>query len=272
MAPQASDLPDLPGALGELRAARRLHGGSICRVWSGTLADGTPVVVKRAPYDVDAEVDGLTALATAGAPVPEVLAAAGDLLVLSHVSGRPDWHGLGRQVAELHCRTAGDGFGWGRDNLLGRAVQPGGWSTDWAAFFIDHRIRPLLDAEALPGAVRRRITTAIAGPFPALLGDHGPRASLIHGDLWSGNIVDGCWLIDPAVWMADRELELAFTTLFGGVPSAFFDGYEAVWPLPSGADDRRPALQLYHLLIHVWHFGASYVGMVADRLDRLGWR
>lgn len=267
----ASQTPDLPGGLGKLREARRLHGGSICQVWAGTLADGTAVVVKRAPYDVDAEVDGLTALATAGAPVPEVLASDGDLLVLSHMSGTPDWRTLGRQVAELHRRTTDDRFGWQRDNLLGRALQPGGWSTDWVAFFVDHRIRPLLDSNALPGDVRRRLERAITGPLPALLGDHGPRASLIHGDLWSGNIVDGRWLIDPAVWMADRELELAFTALFGGVPSAFFDGYEDAWPLANGADDRRPALQLYHLLIHVWHFGASYVGMVVDRLDRLRW-
>jgi fructosamine-3-kinase len=264
-------VPDLPGGLGGLRGAQPLHGGSICRVWAGDLADGTAVVVKHAPYDVTAEVDGLAALAAAGAPVPKVLAADDDLLVLSRVDGDPDWQRLGRSVAELHRTTAGARFGWRRDNLLGRAVQTGGWSSDWAAFLVEHRLRPLLDTDALPTGVRRRLERAFDGPLPALLGSHDPAASLIHGDLWSGNIVAGRWLIDPAVWMADRELELAFTTLFGGVPRAFFDGYETTWPLPDGALERRPALQLYHLLIHVWHFGASYVGMVVDRLDRLGW-
>ncbi len=264
--------PRLPAGLGRLRDARALGGGSICRVWAGRLDDGTAVVVKDAPYDVATEVDGLVALDAAGAPVPAVLGADGTRLVLTHVDGEPDWYGLGRRIALLHQRTASDRFGWERDNLLGRAVQRGGWSTDWPSFFASQRLRPLLATAALPAAVRGRLERGIDGPLQDLLGAHDPPACLIHGDLWSGNIVDGRWLIDPAVWMADRELELAFTRLVGGVPPDLFEGYDSVWPLPDGAADRRGALQLYHLLIHVWHFGASYVGMVVDRLDRLGWR
>jgi fructosamine-3-kinase len=261
----------LPSGLGRLHDARPLDGGSICRTWAGTVDDGTPAVVKVAPYDVDVEVDGLEALRHAGAPVPDVLGFDGHVLVLREVGGPPDWHALGHRLADVHRSTIAARFGWRRDNLLGRAVQPGGWSASWPAFFAEHRLVPLLSAPALPAAVRRRIERAVRGPLPDLLGTHDPQASLIHGDLWSGNIIAGRWLIDPAVWMADRELELAFTHLFGRVPQAFFDGYDSVWPLPTGALDRRPALQLYHLLIHVWHFGAGYVPMVVDRLDRLDW-
>lgn len=264
--------PSLPDGLGRLRDARLLGGGSICDVWQGSLDDGTRVVVKHAPYDVAVEVDGLLALAGAGAPVPKVIAAEGRILVLQHVGGRPDWRRLGTQVATLHRRPGGTRFGWQRDNLLGTAVQHGGWSDDWSGFFAARRLRPLLTAEALPAAVRSRIERAIAGPLPALLNAHDPRPSLIHGDLWHGNIVAGRWLIDPAVWLADRELELAFATLFGGIPDDFYRAYLDAWPLPPGAEQRRPALQLYHLLIHVWHFGASYLQMVVERLDRLGWQ
>jgi fructosamine-3-kinase len=262
----------LPDDLGTLHDPRRIGGGSICTVWRGALDDGTAVVVKQAPYDVAVEVDGLQALARNGAPVPDVLAADGDVLVLRHVDGRPDWAALGRTLADVHAAEVGDRFGWHRDNLLGRAPQSGGWSDDWAAFFAEQRLEPLLDADALPAGVRARITRAIDGPLPDLLNAHGPRPSLIHGDLWSGNVVAGRWLVDPAVWVADRELELAFAHLFGGLPRTFFDAYADAWPLDTGAERRRPALQLYHLLIHVWHFGAGYVPMVVDRLDRLQWR
>ncbi|HSK97217.1 MAG TPA: fructosamine kinase family protein, partial [Euzebyales bacterium] len=139
------------------------------------------------------------------------------------------------------------------------------------AFFAEHRLRPLLHADALPVAERARIERALSGPLPHLLGAHGPSPSLVHGDLWSGNVVTGRWLIDPAVWLADRELDLAFARLFGGIPDAFFAAYADVWPLPPGAEERLPALQLYHVLIHVWHFGAGYLPMVRERLDRLGW-
>jgi fructosamine-3-kinase len=261
----------LPGTLGVLRDARILSGGSICQVWRGTLDDGTPVVLKIAPYDVAVEVDGLDALRAAGAPVPTVLAADTDRLVLRHVGGPPDWSQMGRRVAELHRDTADDRFGWHRDNLLGRAAQRGGWSDDWPTFFAEQRLRPLLTAGALPRDVRARIDRNLDGPLVDLLGAAEPRASLVHGDLWSGNVVAGRWLIDPAVWMADRELELAFARLFGGIPDAFFAAYTDTWPLAGDAEERLPALQLYHVLVHVWHFGAGYVPMVTDRLDRLGW-
>lgn len=263
---------DLPAGLGRLHNRQTLGGGSICDVWRGDLEDGTRVIVKRAPYDVDVEVDGLEALREAGAAVPQVLAAERDVLVLRHVDGEPDWPGLGRRLAELHRATSDERFGWHRDNLLGRAVQRGGWSDDWPTFFAERRLRPLLDADALPAELRARIEQALEGPLPRLLGTHRPRASLIHGDLWSGNVVAGRWLIDPAVWMADRELELAFARLFSGFPHTFFAAYTATWPLPAGAAERMPALQLYHALIHVWHFGAGYVPLVEGRLHELGWR
>ena len=261
----------LPDGLGPLHDARPIRGGSICRVEAGVLDDGTAVVVKRAPYDVAVEVDGLEALRAAGAPVPDVLAADGDVLVLRHVDGEPDWALLGRRLADLHRDGAGDRFGWHRDNLLGRAPQQGGWSDDWPAFFAERRLRPLLDADALPVVLRDRIERALRGPLHDLLGAHDPAPSLVHGDLWSGNVVAGRWLIDPAVWLADRELELAFARLFGGIPDELFAAYADAWPLPPGAGERLPALQLYHVLIHVWHFGTGYVPMVRERLDRLGW-
>jgi fructosamine-3-kinase len=93
----------------------------------------------------------------------------------------------------------------------------------------------------------------------------------VHGDLWSGNIVAGRWLIDPAVHFADRELDLAFAAVFGGIPARMWSAYEESWPLDEGWEARRPALQLYHLLVHVRLFGGGYRAMVADRLDALGW-
>jgi fructosamine-3-kinase len=100
--------------------------------------------------------------------------------------------------------------------------------------------------------------------------DHDAGPSLVHGDLWSGNIVDGRALIDPAVSFSDREIDLAFATVFGGIPSDFFAGYVEAWPLDPGWERRRPALQLYHLLVHVELFGEGYVPMVTTRLDQLG--
>jgi fructosamine-3-kinase len=248
---------------------RPLAGGSICQVHAATLDDGRRVVVKDAPYPVEVEAEGLRALAAAGAPVPDVLHVEGHRLVLAHVAGDPDWAGLGERLAEVH-RATGSDYGWDRSNRIGPLPQDNGRLARWPAFLAERRIRPHLDAPALPVAVRRRIEAGLDGPLEDLL-PSDPPASLVHGDLWSGNVVDGRWLIDPAVHHADREYELAFAEVFGGLPPPFWDAYEATWPLPAGWRERRPVLQLPHLLVHVRLFGVGYVGAVAARLDALGW-
>lgn len=258
-----------PQELPPRTAWRRLPGGSICAVFAAVLDDGRRVVVKETPYPAEVEADGLTALAAAGAPVPEVLLVAGDLLVLAEVAGSPDWAGLGHRLAEVH-RVVGPAYGWDRDNRIGPLVQPNGRLADWPAFLAERRIRPHLGAAALPADARRRIEEGLDGSVSELL-PASPPASLVHGDLWSGNVVDGRWLIDPAVHHADREYELAFADVFGGFPAAFWDAYEAAWPLPAGWQERRPVLQLPHLLVHVRLFGSGYVGAVLARLDALAW-
>lgn len=260
------DPPTLPEGLRADDWAR-MGGGSICEVWRARLDDGRDVVVKRTPYPAGVEADGLGALAEGGAPVPEVLAADADVLVLAHVTGPPDWSGLGAALARLHAHT-GEAFGWHRDNLIGSLPQRNDPDPSWPAFYATHRISPFLDA--VPSEVRTRLEAACDGPLLALL-DHDAEPSLVHGDLWSGNVVDGRWLIDPAVCRADREYELAFMDCFGGFPAALTDAYTAEWPLDEGWQTRRPALQLYHLLVHVRLFGGSYLGSVVTRLDALGW-
>jgi fructosamine-3-kinase len=250
-------------------AWRPLGGGSICEVHRARLGDGRDVVIKRTPYPAAMEADGLRALARAGAPVPAVLRADADLLVLEHVRGEADWSALGRALARVH-RTTAQAYGWHADNRIGPLPQANGWIEDWPTFYGERRVRPHLDAPALPGDVRRRIERGLDGPLADLL-PPDPPASLVHGDLWSGNVVDGRWLIDPAVHHADREYELAFMAVFGGFPAALWDAYEAAWPLADGWQARRPALQLHHLLVHVRLFGAGYVGAVTARLDALGW-
>lgn len=241
----------------------------VADTWRAELADGRSVVVKRTPADAHLEAEGLRALEDAGAPVPAVVAVDASTLVLEHVEGDGDWSELGRRLAGAHGRT-GTGFGWDRDNVIGPLHQDNTRDDRWPRFYAQRRIAAHLEHRALPATVRRRLESALAGPLLELL-EHDAPPSLVHGDLWSGNVVNGTYLIDPAVHHADRELDLAFLDLFGGAPAPFWDAYEAVWPLDPGWRERRPALQLYHLLVHVGLFGAGYVGSVVQRLDHLGW-
>lgn len=232
--------------------------------------DGRPVVVKHTDWDPSLEAEGLAALADAGGAVVEVIEVGADHLVLADLSdagpaSRSDWEAFGAMLAEVHA-TTGPHHGWTRDNVLGAVAQPNEPHQDWPTFFWDQRIAPHL--EVLPDGVSHRIRRSRAVVHDRL--DHGPARSLVHGDLWAGNVLGGRWMIDPAVAWSDRELDLAFAAVFGGLPEVMFEAYDAAWPRDDGWRDREPILQLYHLMVHVRMFGAAYVPAVIERLDRAG--
>jgi fructosamine-3-kinase len=261
---------DWPPGLPPLEDGGPLAGGFICRTTLGRLADGRAVVVKRCPYPAEVEADGLTALAAAGAPVPAVLGVGERVLVLERVGGPPDWPGLGRAIAALH-RSTGDRFGWHRDNFQGMTVQSNGWSDDWPSFYVERRVRVHLTDPRVPEPLRRRLERACDGALPALLRPRPP-ASLTHGDLWSANVVEGRWLVDPAVSFADRELELAYMQLSNSLPAELLAAYLEAWPPDPGYERRRPALQLHKFLNNIRHFGPDrYVPRIEAVLDGYGW-
>jgi fructosamine-3-kinase len=259
MTPRPEELPAVVDT-------RPLGGGDIAEVRLEELADGRRVVRKHTPYDAGLEAEGLRALGAAGLRVPEVLALDDATLVLEYVTARPDLEALGAELAGAHRRRGGH-FGWHRDNVIGPLPQANPPCGSWVELYVDHRLRPYLDD--LPTPLAERLRRACDDILPRVL-DHDPAPSLVHGDLWSGNVLDDRVVIDPAVHHGDREIDLAMLDLFGGVPRALAAGYEAVWPLEDGWQRRRPAQQLYHLLVHVRLFGAGYHGAVAARLDALG--
>jgi fructosamine-3-kinase len=97
--------------------------------------------------------------------------------------------------------------------------------------------------------------------------------SLLHGDLWSGNILfnmNGAVVIDPAIYFGDREMELAFILMFNTFGKTFFNAYEEVHPLSDGFYETKvPLYQIYPYLVHVALYGASYVPGLEEQLNRL---
>jgi fructosamine-3-kinase len=98
------------------------------------------------------------------------------------------------------------------------------------------------------------------------------RPALVHGDLWSGNMIVGNdgkgWLIDPAVYFGHPEADLAMTELFGGFSARFYAGYREAFPPAYGYEDRRDLYNLYHLLNHLNLFGGGYLYSVKSVISR----
>lgn len=232
-----------------------------------------------------AEAEGLRALAATGeVRVPEVLAvfdeAGEDAWILLEwlEPGRaiePSFERLGRDLAAMH-RSRSTTFGWKTDGFIGTLPQANGEMDSWPVFWAERRLRPQLrlarDAGRLDRSSARRFDTLLDTLETRLAAAEVDGASLLHGDLWSGNVhvmADGTpALIDPACSYGHREVDLAMAELFGGFGPAFFRSYEEAWPLEEGYDRvRRPIYQLYYLLVHVNLFGGGYVARTLATLD-----
>ena len=184
---------------------------------------------------------------------------------------------LGRGLAALHQSTA-TAFGFAHDGYCGITPQPNGWLGDWVSFYAERRLRFQLALAADTrnvSAPNRRAMEALIDKLPELLGDEEPPA-LIHGDLWTTNILakDGriTGFIDPAVYYGHPEIELAYSTLFGTFTDPFFHRYHEICPISDGFFEvRRDIYNMYPLLVHVRLFGATYLGGIENVLDHHGY-
>ncbi len=232
----------------------------------------------------EAEADGLRELAEANAlRVPSPVCQGADdacaWLVLEHLAtlgtpSRPDWNGLGRGLATLH-RHRNDMHGWHRDNTIGSTEQVNTRSAMWIDFLRDHRIGFQLNLASSNGfhgrlqARGERLIDAMGIFFRS----YTPEASLLHGDLWSGNIGflenDEPVIFDPAIYFGDRETDIAMSELFGGFSRTFYSAYQSAWPLDNGFRVRKHLYNLYHLLNHLNLFGQGYLAQCEATIDRL---
>ncbi|MGR5145739.1 fructosamine kinase family protein [Photobacterium alginatilyticum] len=179
---------------------------------------------------------------------------------------------LGQELARLHSwgEQAEYGFDW--DNYIGLTPQPNKWRRRWCRFFAEQRIAWQLQICQEKGIDLGNIDT-ITSRVIDLLMHHQPKPSLLHGDLWHGNTavtVTGPIIFDPASYWGDRECDIAMTELFGGFPPTFYEGYQSVWPLDEGYQERKELYNLYHVLNHCNLFGGSYIAQAEHSIKKLG--
>ncbi|WP_259781939.1 fructosamine kinase family protein [Aestuariispira ectoiniformans] len=266
----------------QLARADYLPGGCVGEVWKLTFEDGGQAVAKTANGEdtLDIEAYMLRYLADhSGLPVPHVIEATPDLLLMDYVESGGSINVRVQEdaadiLAKLHDVTAPK-FGHERDTLIGPLHQPNLWTDRWIDFFRDHRLlylgRAANDAGQLPPGTMARLER-LCGRLDSWLSEP-TAASLIHGDIWGGNVLAKgdriAAFIDPAIYHADPEIELAYTTLFHTFGQRFFDRYQEHRPLSPNFFDERVALyHLYPLLVHARLFGGGYGSQVDSILRR----
>ena len=282
----------------------RLEGGDINSAFELKLKTGEHIFMKsNSRVDEDffiAEAMGLCAIQSTGTvKTPAILCTGTDpvwadapfsFLVLEFIqSARPRgdyWEIFGHELAAMHLadtkpvmdldlgggNSSNGKFGFFQDNFIGERPQKNTKSDNWISFFRDNRLSPQFrDADAYFSSQDRTLITRLLDHLDEFLIEP-KQASLLHGDLWSGNVMCGpegkAMMIDPAVYVGHAEVDLAMTELFGGFPARFYAAYNEANPLEPEYKSRRDLYNLYQLLNHLNLFGSAYLGSVLSIVRR----
>lgn len=284
----AGALVDLFGSSVAITQTDRLSGGDINKAYALTLNTGDKIFMKANAKNnaafFTAEAAGLTAIASTKAiSTPKILCTGTDdgedvgysFLLLEYIKSsgkiKTYWETFAQELAAMHkadvskvaSGDAGRAFGFFQDNFIGARPQKNTPSASWISFFREQRLAPQFKAadSYFTKEDRAKITKLLDNLDRFLIEPEQP--SLLHGDLWSGNVMCGsdgkAMLIDPACYIGHREADLAMTELFGGFPQSFYDAYKEAFPLQPGYEERRDLYNLYQLLNHLNLFGPTYL-------------
>lgn len=234
-----------------------------------TKPDGTPArlfvkTARRSAKEMfEGEALGLRAMrATKSIRIPDVLHYGdgddgGSFLIMEYLelNGRVDQEEFGRQLARMHSATPSPefwteegGFGFPLDNTIGGTPQVNTWRTSWVDFFrenrMDFQVKRAGDSQ-LTKAWQEVLgrTDGLRSLFAGL--EVGP--SVLHGDLWSGNMAATSTnepvIFDPATYIGHHEAEWGMSWCASLGPR-FWTGYREVIPEAEGFQARRPLYQV----------------------------
>lgn len=254
---------------GTLRHVETLAGGSLSRLVRIVLTDGREAIVKTGPTP-KMEAAMLRAVRAAGVPAPEVFAADDEVLVIEVLPQSAGvgmaWGDLGRILAHLH-EARGKRYGWAENYAFGPVPITNSWSEDWPAFWAQNRL--LVNVKYVGAGLTRRLerlSVDLVNRLPSR-----PAPSLLHGDLWGGNVlVSGdkvSGLIDPACYYGHAEVDIAMLMMFDHPGAAFFSAYGK---LEAGHKERLDIYRLWPALVHLRLFGSGYRPLVERLLSDLG--
>lgn len=263
----------------------RLSGGDINSVYFLKTSKGNFVAKlndkERYPKMLQKEAKGLELLRKGGLSTPIVIDQFEQddhqVIILEHIESETPtkqfWFRFADELSKLHQNYNSD-FGLDHNNYIGSLHQENSEKPSWEKFFIENRLEPLIKMGFDKELLDKGHVNKFQGLFerlPKLIPTEKP--SLLHGDLWSGNLLCGKLqvpvFIDPAVYYGHREIDISMTQMFGGFDPVFLSHYHEVYPLEKGWEERMEIHNLYPNLVHLNLFGRSYLGGIERVLEKI---
>lgn len=290
---------DWAGSHVELTETRRMDGGNIATTMSLHTSTGDRAVLKITPHRVDRsyvdEAHQLGVLRNLGLPVPQIYhCEVGSLdrpfsyLLMEHREGMDLAHArqactaeqfdalqveLAALVRQMHAET----------HMQYHRVTAGELKPfeSWALLYHDV-FQPIWHEAEKTGHLppkMRKVVSRVHDRLPQFLAhDDCPR--LLHGDLWSSNILakfsepDGAWhisaILDPYCRFGHAECEIAYLELFHTVNGAFLRAYQGDKHFSNDYHRvRKPVYHLYEMLNHLQLFGVEYLKPTLAAVERV---
>jgi fructosamine-3-kinase len=265
-----------------VQTQRPVSGGCINQAWCLAGAERSFFVKRNDSAKVsmfEAEAAGLLQIEEAKAiRVPHPICwgtdSDGAYLVLEwlDLNRNQNWTVFGQKLAAMHQFSHRLGFGWTQENTIGSTPQINAWNQDWPAFLAECRLQFQIEQAQRKGFYSKGFQILLEA-IPEFFRNYQPQSSLVHGDLWSGNIGGIASgepvIVDPAVYFGDREVDIAMTELFGGFPGEFYRAYDQAFPLDKGYTKRKNLYNLYHVLNHFNLFGGGYASQAERMIQQL---
>ena len=263
----------------------RLSGGDINSVYFLKTAKGNFVVKlndkEKYPKMLQKEAKGLELLRKGGLNTPIVIDQFeqddSQVIILDHIESetpaKPFWLRFADELSKLHQNNNPD-FGLDHDNYIGSLHQENSKKSSWEKFFVENRLVPMIKMGYDKKLLDKVHVTKFEDLFkilPEFIPTENP--SLLHGDLWSGNLLcselQTPVFIDPAVYYGHREIDIAMTQMFGGFDPIFLTHYQEINPLEIGWEERIEIHNLYPNLVHLNLFGKSYLSGIERVLEKI---
>ncbi|KAL8781847.1 MAG: hypothetical protein Q9213_005822 [Squamulea squamosa] len=240
--------PNIAMFRGEYESLNAIHAAvpSLCPlpIGHGRLSDSPDSLLLTEFIDIETTSNAQTGLSLA------------QKLAQLHTAPSPIPHGSPQPAFGFHIPTS-----------VGRTLQDNTWSTSWADFFANNRLR--LVGRIIQSTygdtdtgLQKLLARVIDEVVPHLLrdghlgGERGITPSLVHGDLWPGNYTRGIVggkggveevIFDPGSCCAHSEYELGIMRMFGGFSSGFFKEYHRLVPKTEPVEEYQGRLELYQL-------------------------
>ena len=202
-------------------------------------------------------------------------------LIMSFISNNDDQPektnvDLLNSIISIHSIKNQD-YGFDFDTQIGGLKQINSKSKNWKEFYTDKRLSYIFDLVNKNKPMDKSINTKIDLLIKKM--DNfiptNPRPSLLHGDLWEGNILfknkKFVGFIDPGSFYGHNELEVSYLRWFNPkfIDNNFLDKYNDHIKVDKYYLEYEPVYQLYYSLLNVYLWDRRYVEDVRRLLDKI---